>query len=283
MDFSETIEVKVVDPEERLLVDSYFFAYFHNINFALDQIRDSVKAYKPYHQNSSTTSEIVHDTTGLRPSSSVGQVLDRTVSLPVAPEPTVRSSYGLNIKLSSLLRPFASDSATPVLAQLSKLGDGSQLKGLGLTTSPSTMSMKTPQSSKTAADSTPPPSQPDAGTVKLSEYHHTYPPPPSPLADLIALPLRDNPSGSSWSVPAWLKGPSRRVFSIPSASSSGTTFSRKGISEIITNPRGPEGTTSDYGFSVLETKDVAEPEVMEKFRSAFAFGEKEQLLGCKLV
>ena len=31
MDFSETIEVKVVDKNEQYSVDSYFFAYFHDL------------------------------------------------------------------------------------------------------------------------------------------------------------------------------------------------------------------------------------------------------------
>ena len=50
MDFSETIEVKVIDAEDRILsdaYDSYFFAYFHNMTGSLEQIRDAVRTYKP--------------------------------------------------------------------------------------------------------------------------------------------------------------------------------------------------------------------------------------------
>ena len=38
LDFSETIEVKVVDKGDSYSVDSYFFAYFHDLQAALEQI-----------------------------------------------------------------------------------------------------------------------------------------------------------------------------------------------------------------------------------------------------
>ena len=41
--------------------------------------------------------------------------------------------------------------------------------------------------------------------------------------------------------------------------------------------------STDLGFSVLETHEAAEPEVVEKFRTTFAFDEKETLLGCELL
>ena len=63
MDFSETIEVKVVDREDGYSVDSYFFAYFHNISLALDQIRDAVRAYLNVHPRSAHNTDVVHDTT----------------------------------------------------------------------------------------------------------------------------------------------------------------------------------------------------------------------------
>ena len=70
---------------------------------------------------------------------------------------------------------------------------------------------------------------------------------------------------------------------MPSASSSGTTVGRKTVSEVISGSRSGDGASADFGFSVLEARDAAEPEVVEKFRSTFAFDEKEQLLGCEFV
>ncbi|KAG8962323.1 Sterol 3-beta-glucosyltransferase [Tulasnella sp. 425] len=46
MDFSDTIEVKVVDKDDNYAIDSYFFAYFHNLPAALVQIKEVIQAYK---------------------------------------------------------------------------------------------------------------------------------------------------------------------------------------------------------------------------------------------
>ena len=48
MDFSEMIEVKVIDTLESLSVDSYYFAQFVDINVALEQIRGAVAATRRY-------------------------------------------------------------------------------------------------------------------------------------------------------------------------------------------------------------------------------------------
>ncbi|KAJ7590481.1 putative UGT51-sterol glucosyltransferase [Mycena floridula] len=50
LDFSETIEVKVLDHESHLAMDSYFFAYFRDLPGSLDQIRDAVRAHHFGHQ-----------------------------------------------------------------------------------------------------------------------------------------------------------------------------------------------------------------------------------------
>ena len=44
-------------------------------------------------------------------------------------------------------------------------------------------------------------------------------------------------------------------------------------------------TSGDFGyFSVLETPDsIVDEETIEKFRTYFAFDEKEKLLGCKYI
>ncbi|KAG9094230.1 Sterol 3-beta-glucosyltransferase, partial [Ceratobasidium sp. UAMH 11750] len=46
MDFSETIEVKVIDKEEHFTLDSYFFAYFRDLPAALAQIKEVLKQYQ---------------------------------------------------------------------------------------------------------------------------------------------------------------------------------------------------------------------------------------------
>ncbi|KAH8120518.1 UDP-Glycosyltransferase/glycogen phosphorylase [Phellopilus nigrolimitatus] len=300
MDFSETIEIKVVDQEEKPSddsCDSYFFAYFHNISAALDQIRDAVKTYKPFSPNTINFIEPVHDTTGLKHASPPNATtIDRVMSLPTEQQAS-KGGYGL--KLVSLLRPFQSDSggsATPTPTQSNaqaKAQDNmhAHQQSGSLVASPSTLPTKSPQSGQLAL--TTPTSSSDAqrtqsdtaaiAAVKSVDFAHTYPPPPSPPAELVPIPTRDSStSTSSWGVPAWLRGP-RRVFTVPSASTSGITIGQKGVSEVISNvsswSRSGERGSYDFGFSVLEAQEAAEPEVIEKFRSTFAFDDKELLLG----
>ncbi|KAG8901744.1 Sterol 3-beta-glucosyltransferase [Tulasnella sp. 408] len=66
MDFSDTIEVKVVDKDDNYAIDSYFFAYFHNLPAALIQIKEVIQAYKDrleMHAGTMVPSATVRDTT----------------------------------------------------------------------------------------------------------------------------------------------------------------------------------------------------------------------------
>lgn len=299
MDFSETIEVKVIEQEDKTSngsSDSYFFAYFHNISGALEQIRDAVRTYKPQVQSTLGVLDAVHDTTGVKVATTpnvTASPLNHTVSLPVENQ-TSKGSYGLRLPLPSIpfLRPFQSDSGsqTPP-AQNMPAKSGFPTESVVPSTSASSTKTIRPARSdvtvtkgtvenvltqRTMSDTAASPPN------RLSDYMHTYPPPPSPESELVSVPTSSN-SSSSWT--GWLKGP-RRVFNSPSASSSGATIGRKGsISEVVTNSHshvhGAESFSSDFGFSVLEARDAAEPEVIEKFRTTFAFDEREQLLGCE--
>ncbi|KAI5123707.1 hypothetical protein M0805_000302 [Coniferiporia weirii] len=300
MDFSETIEVKVVDREEKSTdgsYDSYFFAYFHNISAALDQIRDAVKTYKPFSPDVANISEIVHDTTSFKytspPSVSAGS-LDRVMSLPID-QPTGRAGYGL--KLASLLRPFQQDTSSvtpmPNNAQLR----GQEIAAITQQSDPSDPSLTSPdlitrtrhpghsQSEPSIRSNESQRALPKTSTVtslKSADAVHTYPPPPSPPSELVPIPTRDSTtSANSWGVPAWLRN-SRRVF-ITSSPTSDAVVSQKGVSEIVSNvapsARAGERGSTDFGFSILEANDVAEPEIVEKFRTTFAFDDREHLLG----
>ena len=292
MDFSETIEVKVIDQEERQSgnsYDSYFFAYFHNISAALDQIRDAVKTYKPFPLVSGGVTEIVHDTTLAAASG------DRASSLPS--EQSNRSGYGL--KLGSLLRPFQFDSTSSVptptqsnVQSRSSEPSGSFRHAGALVSSPPTLSTQPLQPNASdqnlpigSGEGSKPLSEGNVGAVsaiKNAEFIHTYPPPPSPPSELVPIVSRDSSSSlSSWGVPSWLRT-SRRILSSPYAASSTSTIRQEGVSEIVSSSPTRSGNQSspDLGFSILETRNAAEPEVVEKFRSTFAFDEKEQLLGC---
>ncbi|KAL5518675.1 ATG26 [Sanghuangporus vaninii] len=284
MDFSETIEVKVLDQEDKETVnsyDSYFFAYFHNMAAALDQIRDAVKTYKPTLPATLGVSETVHDTTYAAASA------DRTGLL--VTEENNRSGYGL--KLASLFRPFTADTGPPVAtstqntSQSRSQSQGSTFSGSSSASVPNTLSPRSGQATPTGlaefvGTSRSQPGTPAMGSLKSIDFAHTYPPPPSPPSELSPIPSRESSaSTSSWAVPTWLRS-SRRVFASPSAISSGATIGQKGVSEVVSDASflGDRGA-ADLGYSVLETRNAAEPEVVEKFRTTFAFDEREQLLG----
>ncbi|EJD04268.1 UDP-Glycosyltransferase/glycogen phosphorylase [Fomitiporia mediterranea MF3/22] len=272
MDFSETIEVKVIDQEEKPSVgsyDSYFFAYFHNVSAALDQIRDAVKKYKPFSHGIPPINEVVHDTTHAAASS------DRAGSIQA--EQSNKNGYGL--KFPSFLRPFQSDSgpisSTPTQSSIQPKVQDTHSSRSSYQFPPAVSTESATQGSQLDV--------PASGSMKSVNTVHTYPPPPSPPSELTPIASRES-SGttSSWGMPNWLRSP-RRAFVTTSTSSSLGTIGQKGVFEVVSGPSSSSRTIdrglSDFGFSVLEPKNVAEPDVVEKFRTTFAFDEKEQLLG----
>jgi hypothetical protein len=283
MDFSETIEVKVFDNEDHFSVDSYFFAYFHNLPVALDQIRDAVRAHRMLPEE--TSPQMVLDTTAAR---SALPYVDRAQSLP-APD-TVRPSSGF--KLASLLRPF---SETISLGRLTT-NPSDQFEGEDFTHIsrrghsafiPVTTS---PKSESSLLTDSPQALEGPSKNFPQSNVDHTYP--PSTATDIYHTSTKDSSGSSgSWSVgvPAWLKGSSRKVLS-SAAGFTGPHFATtlpanpSSVSEVYSSttstPKRSNGL-GDLGYSVLETPDtILDAEVTEKFRTAFAFDEKEALLGC---
>ena len=87
MDFSETIEVKVIDKGDSS-VESYFFAYFHELQTALEQIRDAVRSSRGI--TDSMTPPTVIDTTVSRSPPITPNQLDRVQWAPSS-EPVVKS------------------------------------------------------------------------------------------------------------------------------------------------------------------------------------------------
>jgi sterol 3beta-glucosyltransferase len=289
MDFSETIEVKVVDKEDNFALDSYFFAYFHDLTGALDQIRDAVRN----HRSQSGVSE-----------DKSPALLDTTVSRsPLAPErsnivESTASKATSGFRLSSIFRPF-SDPPTPIKGT-------STLAASELQSDDYTHVFRKPDSSSFVPLSTSPKpmanmlSRPhdellESSTVRstqsLPPLEHTYPPSPSNSSiypDHSSL-SRDN-NNSSWTVgvPSWLKS-SKRVFGGSSGIESPTTFISTPVKEVYFSAASSPGPVSrssgngDMAFSVLETPELLlDQDTADKFRSAFAYDEKETLLGCKL-
>jgi sterol 3beta-glucosyltransferase len=280
MDFSETIEVKVLDKEEHFSVDSYFFAYFHNLAMALDQIRDAVRAYRTLPEKA--PAQGVLDTTLARPPQ---YSVDRTHSSPI-PE---QVSKPTGTRLSSLLRPFQD---TLFLGRAFSVPEDTHKEefthvwrrgNIPVTTSPT--------SDREAAT--------DHGAAKnltiiasSSRSDHTYPPSTSPVDPIRSSGGSSSPISWSVGVPSWLKVPSRLVLGSSSVQrehqpehAATSPTNPTGISEVYSSGSklGNRSGTSDLGYSILETPgQPVEPEVVEKFRTAFAFDDKECLLGCAI-
>ena len=277
-----------MDKEDHFSIDSYFFAYFRDLPGALDQIRDAVRTYRASCNLPENTFPLaVLDSTVSRTPSSP----DRAVSLPEPASPKATSSF----RLSSLFRPFAdtfadtfavvnrASTSPPELqnddyTHVSRKPDSSSF--IPITTSPAEDS---PISSK--------PNEPNSTLKHMQSLplpDHTYPPstPSSSISPDYSYLSRDN--GNSWAVgvPSWLKNP-RRVFGSSLSSIDPTvTFNSTPVKEVyssVSSP-GPISRSSIGGemtFSILETPDMKpDQETAEKFRAAFAYDEKETLLGC---
>ena len=289
MDFTETIEVKVLDKEEHFSFDSYFFAYFQNLPHALQDIRDAVRSHLLLPENN--LPQTVMDTTLGR--GSRHPAVDRTHSLP-NPEPSRSSSA--SSRFSSLFRPFQETLSLGRAISVPEESDKEEFThilrrgNLAITASPPSNPQDLPSPPQDLSSLTP-------TTTYRSD--HTYPPSTSPVDSPRASIGGSSNSTVFWSigVPSWLKGTSRRVVGTSSSSSSpppsaqlrlepATTASttQTGISEVFSSlrPWNRQSGSSEIGFSVLESPGVSiDPEMTEAFRTAFAFDEKEPLRGCR--
>lgn len=282
MDFSETIEVKVVDKEDNFALDSYFFAYFHNLPGALDQIRDAVRNHRSQSGVPEDKLPAVLDTTTSR--------LPLTPERPNTVESTSRATSGF--RLSSIFRPFSDPpTTTPATSDLQnddythvfRKADSSSF--VPLSTSPKHIANMLPRPHDELSETST-----GQSTQSLPTPEHTYPPSTSNSSiypDHSSL-SRDN-SSSSWTVgvPLWLKSP-KRVFSGSSIAESPTAFISSPVKEMYSTAASSPGPVSrssgigDMAFSVLETPDMLpDQDTTDKFRSAFAYDDKETLLGCK--
>lgn len=289
LDFSETIEVKVVDKSENFsVVDSYFFAYFQELEAALEQIRDAVRTYRS--PSEGLPEATVIDTTGAKAIAAfppTSQVQDETPRLGLT-----------GFRLSSLWRPW-SDNASPnkptvPTLEVDTTEDFTHVSKrrssfIPLTSSPERLSpaLLPGKGSGDYLSNDDSSQQPTPTTTTSS--NHTYP--PSNFVDTSS----SGSSLSSWGRPSWLRIPSRRPFSVHSGNSTVvaehpppnpiTSSSSGGIADALTSALSSAGSKlmPDLGFSVLDSPEGhVEQEVQDKFRQAFAFDENERVLGCKL-
>lgn len=284
MDFSETIEVKVLDKDEHFSVDSYFFAYFHDIPVAIDQIRDAVRAYRLLPERGSP--QMVLDTTVARHMLTSS---DRAATAPAEPTTRTTSVFSLTSLLRPLQETLTRTSAPP--PDTDNRPSAQTMSDSSLDAEEFTHVSRRADSSFVPITSSPQSMLPEDGipknlTLTAAANDHTYPPSTSTSPvdpDYHSL----SREGSSWSVgvPSWLKG-TRRVFGASAGSEQTITQDPSTVREMysstmITSLPSSRSTMGDMVFSVLETPEIAvDADTTEKFRAAFAYDEKEILLGC---
>lgn len=273
-------------------MDSYFFAYFQDLPVALELIRDAVRTHRSLAPRSPLA---VLDTTSTRPPQpSATQGMDRAKSLP-----TPDTRFGSSFRLSSLLKPFQ-DSLPASLGRTNNTFGVAELteapdeythisKGSGSSLVPITASSPEPISPPGSSKAVHAISKPS--TTASTPTDHTYPPSAGDLD--YSTSVKSVTSSAPWNVgvPSWLKV-SRSRTNIPTSNTSmlsAASTSTSGIREVYSAPSAGESAArrssgsaqGDLGYSVLETPEAAvDSEYIEKFRIAFAFDERENLLGC---
>ena len=264
--------------------DSYFFAYFQDLEAALEQIRDTVRIYRSSSEGLPKTSVI--DTTGTKSTAAfppMAQVQDET------PRPGFR--------LSSIWRawsdPTPPSRPTPPALDVETLDDFTHVSKrkstfVPFTTSPDRLTPALPLGKESGEDPPNDDSSQLQTPIATTSSDHTYP--PSNSID----PSSSGSSLSSWGRPSWLRIPSRRPLSIQSGNPTmvienppphpTTSLSSGGIADVLTSALSTAGSKlmPDLGFSILDSPDgQVDQEVQDKFRQAFAFDETEKVLGCK--
>ncbi|KAF8592020.1 glycosyltransferase family 1 protein [Ramaria rubella] len=283
MDFSETLEVKVIDKGSGYSVDSYFFAYFQDLTQALEQIRELVRSYK--HSPTDTKSPEVKDTTSLRVAN-VEHSVDNTGS-------SMSASKGSNFKFTSLFKPFSTnDGIEPIIQTDSRdrpthtslsscpPHDDSSSSVSTLPGRPVPLPLVPVDSEPCGKVSSQTKSMPEG--IKLLPTHtrnassdHTYPPSPSPGP----FPFKEHQGSWNVSVPSWLRAPGRRVFSSINVLQTSPSSATDRVKEMYSSGPTDSGDTN-MGFSIIDAKEAAaDPDIVAKFRTSFALDDKEALLG----
>ncbi|CED83178.1 glycosyltransferase family 1 protein [Phaffia rhodozyma] len=108
MDFAETIEVKVAEGDVTLAVDSYFFAYFSDLEGSLRKIREVVSSYHSPDARVDLRGTIDSNREHVFDSISEAAQKKRSISQNY-PDPTEKSPSTLSSIKSALLHPFGSD------------------------------------------------------------------------------------------------------------------------------------------------------------------------------
>jgi sterol 3beta-glucosyltransferase len=291
LEFAETIEVRCMDSDDQMSIDSYFFASFQNGEKALKAIRDRLAA-RP-------SSDLPMDSTSTLPTDDSAPQKQRTTQHTVS-----HAATGGLKKLGSILKPII-----PGIGHKSHHDDDTPAK---VKASSSTMpSAHGRRPSNDSMETLTPEAQVDEG----------YPP-----RQAGAAPAGMGEDSKSWG-PDWIRKPVTKIISSSSSSSTKpsehrrrasdhlaeqlniqqhVTRHQKGTRETVTEVVEPvvndgaisdseddnetsrhssrarfSHSTTDQGYSMMEHTEEGDKEYAEtakKFRSVFALSEAEELI-----
>jgi sterol 3beta-glucosyltransferase len=242
LDFSDMLEVKVVDAGGRAASEAYLFAHFADLPGALNQVRAAMRRHRE--QSGMPLPALpVKDTT------QTSRTQPQLGSSPSRP--------GLSSRISSLWQRAApvqpvggmqaiSEQAPPVPEEFTHVRTRGESSFVPVTEA-----------------------EPSAEAA-LADSSHTYPPSPTP-SETLGAPALPPSALSTWGVgmPSWLR--------ITQPGAAHRLASDRTVGEGAADVPGHE-----LGYSVLETPSVpVDAEMQEKFRSYFALSEEEALLGCQ--
>lgn len=265
MEFADTIDITVVDSEDSMAVDSYFFAYFRDNDQALSDIQDLLTRFK---QERGTSNEVrpIRDSTDARRSQTIepgDPNFGRTPSTISAtsdvslPPPQAKTTLS---KLASRIIPFASSSKSHSKSSQADSPSDSASE---------TLNAPEGQYDLSASVDTVRP-------LPIRKDSLTYPP-----SRTVGPPPPGMEEKAKWGA-GWRKSSEPGIPRSPSIS-----LGPKKVTEIFSTiipggkvPKEP-GSDDDQEYSMMEKSesgDNAENEVVDKFHKVFALDDKEVLL-----
>ncbi len=301
MEFADTIDITVVDSEDSMSVDSYFFAYFRDNDRALQDINDLLTRYK---QQAGQTQDVrpIRDSTDAKRASvhhendGISRPLSRSAAASDSAVAANSSSASLKSTHTEPAKASSTSTLTKLTSRMNPFGSSSKSVNKDRTPIPPPSAEATGQPSMDSVIEEHGVAAGTDGQSGLSSSSRSLRPLPIRADSLTYPPSRTSgppPAGlderPKWGA-AWLK-PSGTASSTSGEGiqkSSSFSLGPKKVTEVFSNVlpghRNKEFVHSDDHsepeYSMMErsqTGDQIETEVDHKFHKVFAMDEKEVL------
>jgi sterol 3beta-glucosyltransferase len=242
LEFAETIEIKCVDLEDHMSVDSYFFASFQDNERAYNSIQSLLDA-----RPSSDLPQI--DSMATLPSEELTPVKSRTESTTSAASSAATSGFK---KLGSVLKPMLSKSSNK---------DDQPHKSTSFSLP---FVHKSHQPSNDSLDTL------RAEPSSMDDGHNGYPPRPS------GAPPPGHDDGKTWG-PKWIRKPAAKIFggNSSSTSESDTSLNRSSSETLGLSPQSTRSHPRVRDSNLPHVTEVVEPTVAHYDSDVDADGEED--------